>query len=153
MKTTLSQMTTLGSLCLLLAGTATAALAQDNGDHHGDQGGYSQRQYGQHQDGDYRHSDQYRHASLSERRRLDRLHAAYAHAASHGSQYHGGGQRQGARGQYQGDHGQYQGGSSHQNQGQYQGGGQHQGAHGQYQGNHQGDSGQYQGGQHQHDNN
>ncbi len=93
MKMTLSQITTLGSLCVLLAGTATAAFAQDNGsygDHHGDQGGYSQHQFDQHRggqygDSQYRNSDQYRHSNLSERRRLDRLHAAYARAAYHGN--------------------------------------------------------------------
>ena len=36
-------------------------------------------------DSHYRQSDQYRHGDRNERRRLDRLHAAYAHAASHGN--------------------------------------------------------------------
>lgn len=98
MKITFSHAVTLGSLCALLAGTATAALAQDN-DHHQDQG-QSQSQYRQHQsqyrqhqfdqrgqygDGQYQHSDQYRRADQSERRRLDRLHAAYGRAAARGN--------------------------------------------------------------------
>lgn len=87
MKTTLTKVVTLGSLCALLAGTAATAFAQDNGhrDQNGDQGQYRQHQFDQHQDGDYRHSDQYRHANQNERRRLDRLHATYARATSHGN--------------------------------------------------------------------
>lgn len=142
---TISQMTTLGSLCLLLAGTATAAFAQDNSDHrdnHDDQGGYSQQQYGQHQydqnrqygDSQYRRSDQYRHAGASERRRLDRLHVAYVRAATHG--HYAAAERdhqhaQAIRAHIRDQHSdQYRNGG----RGQYQGRSQHQGDH---QGDHQ----------------
>ncbi len=157
MKTTLTKIVTLGSLCALLAGTAAAASAQDNGrrDQNYDQGQYRQHPFDQHPfdqhrggqygDSQYRNSDQYRHSNLSERRRLDRLHAAYARAASHGNygaaerdhahaqairshirDQHGDRYRNGDHGHYQGDHGQYQG-DQHQ-------GDQHQGDH---QGDHQ----------------
>ena len=137
MKITLTKAVTLGSLCALLAGTTTAAFAQDNNhrDQNGNQGGYSQHQYGNpggygqrqdnRQDGDYRRSDQYRHANQSERRRLDRLHAAYARAASHGNysaaerdHQHAQAIRAQMHNQHQ-DHGQYQ--DHRQNGGQYQG--------------------------------
>ena len=135
MKITLSQMTTLGSLCVLLAGTATAALAQgdDHRDNPGDQGRYSQHQFDQHQhgqygnqDGDYRHSDQYRHANQSERRRLDRLHAAYARAALHGNYSAAERAHEHAQAIRARMHDQHR--DDHRDNGQYQGG-DHQGDH------------------------
>ncbi len=142
MKITLTKAVTLGSLCALLAGTATATFAQDNGryDQNGSQGGYGQHQYGQHQndqnqygqggqfgDNRYRNSDQYRHANQAERRRLDRLHAAYAHAATHGN--YNAAERA---------HQHAQAIRAHMRD--------------QHQGNYQGDQGSDQGDQHQHDN-
>lgn len=164
MKTTLSQMTILGGLCVLLAGTATAAFAQGDNhrDNNGDQGGYNQRQFdqrrgGQYGDSQYRNSDQYRHANQAERRRLDRLHAAYARAATHGNynaaerdHLHAQAIRARLRAQhanqYRGnDH--FQGGDQHRDNNQYRGGNQGQGD--QHQGN-PGQGNQYQGGDQNH---
>ena len=50
-----------------------------------DQYDQGRNHYGVGQDSQYRQSSQYRHANQTERRRLDRLHAAYAHAAANGN--------------------------------------------------------------------
>lgn len=64
---------------------------QNNQNWRHGQGQYHYGQYNQAQndgwtrDNQYRQSAQYRHANGNERRRLDRLHAAYAHAAANGN--------------------------------------------------------------------
>ena len=95
MKISASQVLTLGSLCALFVSVGNAAIAQDNqhqyrnndpGQSRPHDRGYDhgQNDPNRHHD-QFRQSDQYRHANQSERRRLDRLHAAYAHAAAHGN--------------------------------------------------------------------
>ena len=106
MKKSAIKVLALCGLCALFAGAGTASFAQgyDHQDRNNDPGQYSQNdhhfddghndhgQYGQNrydhgqygQDSQYRQSGQYRHASQTERRRLDRLHAAYARAATQG---------------------------------------------------------------------
>ncbi len=111
MKILASKVLALGGLCALFAGAGNVAFAQgdnhqgnDNqgqngqyrqGDHR-DRGQMGQRDYGQNrqyrdqgQNGQfgqdqYRQSDQYRQGNRDERRRLDRLHQAYARRAARG---------------------------------------------------------------------
>ncbi len=107
MKTSASKILALGGLCALFVGTGNVACAQgynhqDRGndqdqsrqnDQNYDQNYDQNNQYRQHgqdrddrgQDRQYRQSNQYRRANQAERRRLDRLHAAYAHAATRGN--------------------------------------------------------------------
>ena len=96
-KISISRVAAFGGLCALFVGAGNAAFAQgyDHPDQNNDSGQYHQsdRHYGNGrnsfdnggQDSQYRQSRQYRHANQSERRRLDRLHAAYAHAAAAGN--------------------------------------------------------------------
>ncbi len=53
--------------------------------YHQGQYNHDSNDYGRGRDDQYRQSSQYRHANQNERRRLDRLHAAYAHAAASGN--------------------------------------------------------------------
>ena len=87
MKISAPKVLALGGLCALLVGAGSAAFAQgDNGQYrHYDHGQYYQtHNYGDGQDSQYRQSYQYRHGNRNERRRLDRLHAAYGRAVRHG---------------------------------------------------------------------
>ena len=101
MKISASKVLALGGLCALFAGAGNVAFAQghdyQDGNDHQYRSGQSDRhhdqdQFNQHRnysgglhDNRYRQSDQYRHANQNERRRLDRLHAAYAQAAARGN--------------------------------------------------------------------
>ena len=96
MKISASKVLALGGLCALFVGAGNVAFAQggDHQDRNNDPGqsrqsdrhsDYGQNHYGGGQDSQYRQSSQYRHANQTERRRLDRLHAAYAHAAANGN--------------------------------------------------------------------
>jgi hypothetical protein len=86
MKISAIKVLALGSLCALLVGAGNTAFAQGYNHQYRstDHGQFGQgHQYWQ--DSQYQHSTQYRHASQTERRRLDRLHAAYARATAHGN--------------------------------------------------------------------
>lgn len=93
MKISASKVLALGGLCALFVGAGNAAFAQnynhqDRNNHnwqHGQTQYHSNRGYYGVRDSRYRQSGQYRHATSTERRRLDRLHAAYARAAAHGN--------------------------------------------------------------------
>lgn len=94
MNTIISKTLALGGLCALLAGAGATAFAQGNYHPNRDrQDGQYQRSGDRLADSprsdyrrsDYHQSDQYRRANQAERRRLDRLHAAYARAAQHGN--------------------------------------------------------------------
>lgn len=87
MKIAVSKVLALGGLCTLFAGSGHVALAQNYNHHMGDNnyGRYGQMHrydgLGQNRHQDWQHRQVRRY---QERHRLNRLHAAYAHAAADG---------------------------------------------------------------------